>query len=127
MPKTIFKIRTFMCPQCRFHRAIYNMPANLLCPTHGQRLMEMSQPDDQITVTVSGEDEIDQFVIYKGECVRIEWMNALDNDESQRAMKGGRPPVFAERHALSDADRVEFLRTIRESVAFHSQFQVKKP
>lgn len=68
MPKTILKIQTFMCPlgigdpnaECRYHVAVDN--PNRSCPIHKLLLEKTTDPLDQITVTIAGEDEIDAII-----------------------------------------------------------------
>ena len=81
MPKTIIRTRTLMCPEgigrlghpdaCRFHRAVENVaditpsvepgqpPASPSCPVHKVALVKATLPQDCITMTVMGEEDIE--------------------------------------------------------------------
>lgn len=50
--KTVINIKTYMCPSCRFHRAVDNLPEDGLCPVHKLTLQKTTNPEDKITVTV---------------------------------------------------------------------------
>ena len=63
-----------MCPlglgnpnaECRFHRASDNMTPDGKCPVHKLDLVKTTAPDDKITITVMGEDELDTHEIPEG-------------------------------------------------------------
>lgn len=67
MPRTEIKVKTFMCPNgvgnpnasCRFHRAFDNLPADRMCPTCKLELVKSTDPEDKITMTVMGEEDIE--------------------------------------------------------------------
>lgn len=67
MPKTIVKVKTFICPngagkingECRFHRAYNNLPVDGKCPSCRLDLVRATSPDDQMTMTVMGEENIE--------------------------------------------------------------------
>jgi hypothetical protein len=77
MAQTTIKVKTFMCPNglgnpnasCRFHRAFDNLPIDKMCPTCRLALVKSTDPNDKITMTVMGvediEPEIEQAI--KGE------------------------------------------------------------
>src|SRR3990167_7138291 len=111
MSKTVIRIRTFMCPNCRFHRAVNNMPKDSLCPVHKVALIETSDPDDQVTVTVSGEDEVDDFVQVNGEFIRAAWLASKDAAETAAAAREGRPPRLLQRAKLTNEDRVALIKS----------------
>ena len=75
MPQTKIFIKTFMCPtglgnlnaSCRFHRASDNMPADNLCPTCKLVLVKSTQPQDKITMTVMGEEDIEPEIVDRDE------------------------------------------------------------
>lgn len=71
MPKTIIQIQTMMCPtglgnpnaSCRFHRASNNMTPDGKCPTCKLVLVKSTDPNDKITMTVMGEEDIEDELV----------------------------------------------------------------
>jgi len=67
MPKTTIQQVTMMCPMglgnpnasCRFHRASNNLPPDNMCPTCKLELVKSTDPQDKITMTVMGEEDIE--------------------------------------------------------------------
>jgi len=67
MPQVKISQITFMCPTglgnpnapCRFHRASDNLPPDNMCPTCKKVLVKSTDPNDKITMTVMGEEDID--------------------------------------------------------------------
>lgn len=70
MPKTIIKVKTYMCPsgleninaECRFHRASNNLPEDGKCPDCQEVLVIATHPHDQITMTILGEEDIEKEI-----------------------------------------------------------------
>ena len=64
-----------MCPNglgnpnasCRFHRAFDNLPKDKLCPTCKLALVKSTDPNDKITMTVMGEEDIEPEIIDRDE------------------------------------------------------------
>ena len=64
-----------MCPtglgnpnaSCRFHRASDNMPADNMCPTCKLVLVKSIDPNDKITMTVMGEEDIEIEILQDDE------------------------------------------------------------
>ena len=91
MPKTIVKQITFMCPlgigklgqedACRFHRASDNLPEDGLCPIHGLKLKKTTEPEDMITKTVMGEEDIETEIEEKDKTMEKESKPKMSNDE----------------------------------------------
>ncbi len=69
--KTIIKLKTYMCPNCRFHRASDNLPEDGLCPIHKLTLEKTTAPEDKITVTIMGEEELDTYEIEENKVNRL--------------------------------------------------------
>ena len=133
MPKTIIRTRTLMCPlgigrrgepdACRFHRATENVaditppvepgqpPASPLCPVHKVALVKASLPQDCITMTVMGEEEIEPEIGERTEpTYRTRCLAELDNNimrldkESERIRRKGFQGVGADGLPLSLAE-----------------------
>ena len=79
MPKTIIKVKTFMCPNgigdknsfCRFHRAWDNLPKDrwgyIKCPTCNLELEKSILDKDKMTRTVMGEEDIEVEILDRDE------------------------------------------------------------
>jgi len=62
MPPTIIKVKTFMCPRCRFSRGFNNLTADGLCPSCHVPLENVTLDEDKITLTVMGEEMIESEI-----------------------------------------------------------------
>ena len=104
MPKTTIKIKTFMCPtglgnpnaSCRFHRASDNMTPDGKCPTCKLDLVKSTNPLDKITMTVMGEEDIEQ--------------------EIEQAKKGERKDIDVSTLAKENVHREKRKQNIKEAI-----------
>ena len=147
MPQTIIKIKTFICPtgvgnidaSCRFHRSIDNLPADMMCPRCKVELVPAVQENDFVTVTIMGEYEVEDLIMYDGKCVSSLFADAqdlskekgvrrrLNETEFQHAMEEGRMPDFSKnkavpfskpiRRGLTPGEKQDFIDRIRADTA----------
>lgn len=71
--KTEIKIKTYMCPlgigrlgqagSCRFHKAVYDLTEGEICPTHGRELELAILPEDKITRTIAGPEDVEEEIV----------------------------------------------------------------
>ena len=104
MPKTKIEQITMMCPtglgnpnaSCRFHRASDNMTPDGKCPTCKLDLVKSTLPQDKITMTVMGEEDIEV--------------------EIQKAKKGERKDIDVSTLAKENAHREKRKKDIRLAI-----------
>ena len=85
-----------MCPNglgnpnasCRFHRVFDNLPKDNLCPTCKLVLVKSTDPNDKITMTVMGEEDIETEILEaeKGERKDID-VSTLAKKDAYRAKR----------------------------------------
>jgi len=74
--KTIIKIKTYMCElgigklgqegACRFHKPMNELPEDKKCPIHKTDLLLSNLPEDQMTITVISEEELETEEVSDG-------------------------------------------------------------
>ena len=147
MPKTIVYTRTFICPtgkgdkaaSCRFHRADDNLPSDGKCPKCKLELVEATDLFDMITMTVIGDEDIEEEIIEKDEVAhRNRRMTEVDGWITQRDNDGefATPVAKAKARALRQEDidlkvsrlkaRGYFLTTPAEKDAYRAQRRAEK-
>ena len=117
MPKTIIQINTMFCPtglgnpnaSCRFHRASDNMTPDGKCPTCKLDLVKSIDPLDKITMTVMGEEDIEEEILERDEPThRLRRNNEIENNIINQKKNGElENPVKEAKHRKEALEQVE--------------------
>ena len=113
MPKTIIQQITYMCPtglgnpnaSCRFHRASNNLTPDGKCPTCKLDLVKSTDPLDKITMTVMGEEDIEDEILRDDEEKTKQGkvkMTALEKDAYRNKRKADIQAAIVEARKFED-------------------------
>lgn len=101
---------------CRFHTAADKMPEDGLCPVHQLPLEKTTEPEDKITVTIMGEEEVDTLIKYDGKMVQPVLADKLDAVEVETATKETREPQAIARAPLTKGEKDAMKAKIQEDI-----------
>lgn len=113
---------------CRYHVSEENL-GNGLCPIHKLPLEKTTNQEDKIRITIISEDEVDNFIKFKGDTVkdaiRKEVADSMDEKERDMAAKSNRTPVIRERQQLSIKEKTELKDKIKRDIDNYKKLEDK--
>jgi len=112
MPKTTIQIVTMMCPtglgnpnaSCRFHRASDNLTPDGMCPNCRLPLVKSTDPQDKMTKTVMGEEDIEPEILKDDEEKTKEGKAKMTNQQKEAYRTKRKADIVS---AISEARKLE--------------------